>query len=106
LKKVGDKMKKFMFCLLCAISLFACKKNSEESVLHCGAYDVQIGITDDGNKMHANINGDVADLVLVPSASGAKYSGVLNDIVVVLWQKGENWTMLLDDEEIIDCRAK
>ena len=99
-------MKKIMLCLLCVIALFACKKNDADSVLHCGAYDVQIVITEDGNKMQANINSDVADLSLVPSASGAKYSGVLNDIVVVLWQKGENWTMLLDDEEIIDCRTK
>ena len=99
-------MKKFLIYVFCIFALVACKRDEAQHVWHCGAYDVQMNMSDDGNTLHANINGDDLDLLLVPSASGAKYSGVLNDIVVVLWEKGDLWTMMLDDEEIIDCRAK
>ena len=99
-------MKKFLICLMVVFIVSACNRSDETPIVHCGGYDVQMTIADDGNTMHANINGDELDLLLVPSASGAKYSGVLNDIVVVLWNKGNTWTMLLDDEEIIDCQVK
>ena len=99
-------MKKLMICLLCVLALVACKRNDSQPILHCGGYDIEMQMSDSGDKINANINGDDMELLLVPSASGAKYSGVLNDIVVVLWQKGESWTMMLDEDEIIDCRAK
>lgn len=99
-------MKRFLFCLLCVFALGACSHDDDKPVLRCGGYEVQMDFLPDGNSINANINGDELELVIVPSASGAKYSGVLNDIVVVLWQKGETWTMMLDEEEIIDCRAK
>ncbi len=99
-------MKKFLVCLLCVFVVVACKREEKTPILHCGGYDIQTDIEEDGNSMHANINGDDVDLLLVPSASGAKYAGVLNDIEVVLWQKGAEWTLMLDDEQIIDCTAK
>ena len=62
--------------------------------------------SDNGDTMRANINGDELELSNVVSASGAKYAGILNDTIVVLWNKGENWTLILDDETIIDCVGK
>ena len=99
-------MKKFLICLMCICALMGCKREEKTPILRCGGYDIQMDIAADGETMHANINGDELDLSLTPSASGAKYSGILNDIVVVLWQKGEVWTLMLDDEQIIDCSAK
>lgn len=99
-------MKKFLICLFCMFLVAACDHEEKTPVLRCGGYDIQMDIADDGNSMHANINGDELDLLLVPSASGAKYAGNLNDTVVVLWQKGAEWTLMLDDEQIIDCATK
>ena len=95
-------MKKFLSLFVFA----ACEHEENTPILQCGGYDVQMDITDDGNTMRANINGDELELSLGPSASGAKYTGTLNDTVVILWQKGDTWTMMLDEEQIIDCHAK
>ena len=54
----------------------------------------------------ANINGDELELSNVVAASGAKFAGILNDTIVVLWNKGENWTLILDDDTIIECESK
>jgi len=99
-------MKKFLVLLLCVFAVSACKRDEKTPVLQCGGYDVQMEISETGETMHANINGDELELTLGPSASGAKYTGTLNDTTVVLWSKGEAWTMMLDDEQIIDCTAK
>ena len=92
--------------MLCGFTIAACNRDEKVPVLQCGEYDVQMTVSDDGEKMHANINGDELELSLVPSASGAKYTGILNDITVVLWSKGDTWTMMLDEEQLIDCSAK
>ena len=102
----GFFMKKFLLCVLCVFALTACNRDEETPVLHCGGYDVQTSFSDNGETLHANINGDDVDLSLVVSASGAKYTGILNDTVVVLWSKGDEWTLMLDEEQIIDCGTK
>ena len=99
-------MKKILLCLLCVFAVAACKRDEGVPVLQCGGYDVQMTISESGETMQANINGDELELSLTPSASGAKYTGTLNDTVVVLWEKGDTWTMMLDEEQIIDCSAK
>ena len=99
-------MNRFLIVLLCLFTVSACNHDEKVPVLQCGGYDVQMNISDDGESMHANINGDELELSHVVSASGAKYAGILNDTVVVLWEKGGTWTMMLDDEQIIDCTAK
>ena len=99
-------MKKILLLLFVLVAVAACGKPDTKPVQHCGGYDVNMSISDDGAAMHADINGDELDLSLVPSASGAKYAGILNDTLVVLWEKGGVWTMMLDDETIIDCHAK
>lgn len=99
-------MRKVLICLLCICAVAACKREEKTPILRCGGYDIQMDIAEDSNTMHVNINGDDLDLSLTPSASGAKYVGILNDTEVVLWQKGAIWTLMLDDEQIIDCATK
>ena len=99
-------MKKLLIVLFSLFAVAACNRDENAPVLQCGGYDIQMTIAEDGNAMHANINGDELDMTLVPSASGAKYAGNLNDIEVVLWEKSNTWTMMLDEEQIIDCVSK
>ena len=95
-------MKKIFVLSLVLLSLAACKK--QENVFVCGDYNVQITISQDGEKMNAVINGDELELVHAISASGARYVGVLNDTNVELWNKGKDWTMFLNEEEPIFCK--
>ena len=99
-------MKNILLSLFVLMAVAACNNPDTEPVQHCGGYDVNMAIADGGETMRANINGDELELSLVPSASGAKYAGILNDTLVVLWEKSGVWTMMLDDETIIDCHAK
>ena len=100
-------MKRLILCMLCLCALVACNKNDSDGMRQtCGGYDVEMAFSDDGNTMRANINGDELELSHVVSASGAQYAGILNDTIVVLWNKGENWTLILDDDTIIDCTGK
>ncbi|MCM1294758.1 MAG: MliC family protein [Muribaculaceae bacterium] len=101
-------MKKCVFLLLGLLAVSACDKKSDSDVLvrQCGDYLVEMTFSDDGEKMHAVINGDALDLQIAVSASGARYVGVLNDTDVTLWGKGGDWTMFLNDEEPIICHQK
>lgn len=73
----------------------------------CGNYDVEFNFSDDGHTMYAIISGDAVDLSLAQSASGAKYTGTLNDTSVVLWGKGNVWTMFIGPEEtVVECTVK
>lgn len=101
-------MKCFIGLLLGCALMCGCDKKSDTDVLtrQCGGYLVEMTFSDDGEKMHAVINGDAVDLQIAVSASGARYVGVLNDTDVTLWGKGDNWTMFLNDEDPITCRQK
>lgn len=98
-------MKKvFLFSVICA-SLAACDgdKKSDVNIQQCGDYTVEITPSQDGDKINAVLNGDAVELTRSIAASGAKFDGVLNDTAVVLWSKGESWTMILDDDMVIEC---
>lgn len=103
-------MKKSIIFMLVLGCLTACDGNetvSQKNAYSCGNYNVEMEFSDDGAIMHAIISGDAVDLALTQSASGAKYSGFLNDTNVVLWGKGNAWTMFLGpDETIIECSIK
>ncbi len=102
-------MKKTLLFVFCAAAICACDKKSDDSsviVRQCGDYTVEITFSDDGDKINANINGDTVELVNVVAASGAKFDGVLNDTDVTLWNKGNDWTMLIDQDMMISCVAK
>lgn len=100
-------MRKILCALFCMGLVAACNQSDETvMVQQCGDYTVQMNFSDDGTTMHAVINGDALDLQNSVSASGARYDGTLNDTAVTLWQSGENWTMFLDDDTVIECNAK
>lgn len=103
---MGVFMRKIFICLVCAFAMTACDHDGGTVHRKCGGYDVDMHFSDNGDTMLANINGDELELSNVVSASGAKYAGILNDTIVVLWNKGENWTLVLDDETIIECESK
>ena len=101
-------MRKVLIAITASLALCACDKktDSDISTRQCGGYQVEMTFNDQGDAMHAIINGDEMDLTLSVSASGAKYDGVLNDTNVTLWQKGDEWTMILDDDMVIECDRK
>lgn len=97
-------MKKLMI-VMAVLGLVGCSSSDDADVVRqCGAYTVEMEFSDDGSSLHATINGDGVDLTNVVAASGAKYDGVLNQVPVTLWSKGDSWIMILEDEEIIDCK--
>lgn len=102
----GVVMKNIFICLVCGIALAACNQNDGIEHQKCGGYDVEMRFSENGDTMTANINGDELELSNVVSASGAKFAGILNDTLVVLWNKGEKWTLILDDDTIIECTGK
>ena len=102
----GFFMKKVLAILFCACALVACDHDDGIEHQRCGGYDVEMRFSDTGETMNANINGDELELSNVVSASGAKFAGILNDTIVVLWNQGENWTLILDDDTIIECESK
>lgn len=96
-------MKKILLCTLAVFTLVACERAPKSNIV-CGDYNIQMNFSEDGSMLHAIINGDDLDLTLAPSASGARYVGVLNDTNVTLWSKGDDWTMFLNDEDPIECK--
>lgn len=101
-------MKKIFLFAAIGAALAACGDNSDSDVIvqQCGDYTVEIKLTPEGDKINAVLNGDAVELVNTIAASGAKYDGVLNDTAVTLWSKGADWTMILDDDMVIECVAK
>ncbi|MBR1379978.1 MAG: MliC family protein [Alphaproteobacteria bacterium] len=96
-------MNKVIFVFVIALALVSCGKTDKNAVT-CGDYEVRMSINDAGDEMTAVINGDELILTLMPSASGARYVGILNDTTVTLWSKGRDWTMFLNDEDAILCK--
>lgn len=99
-------MKKFLVSMLCLAALGACSHDEKTPIQQCGGYDVQMTFADNGETMTADINGDIVELSRVVVVSGTKYAGILNDTLVVFLSDGEKWTLVLDDDQIIDCMAK
>ncbi len=93
-------MKKFAFIFLAALALTSCDKS--EKLMKCGDYE--ISKTLQGDMLTIVINGDEVVLKQTAAASGARYAGILNDTNVVLWNKGNHWTLFLNDEQPIDCK--
>lgn len=89
--------------VVAVLAVAGCDVKSDD-VLTCGAYDVRMVISDDGDTINANVNGDDVSLVRMVSASGARYVGVLNDVEITMWSKGADWTMFIDDGAPIFCK--
>lgn len=101
-------MKKIFLCLGACAALAACDADKKSDVImqQCGDYTVEITPSENGEKITAVLNGDSVELTNSVSASGAKFDGVLNDTAVTLWNQGESWIMILDDDAAVECVAK
>lgn len=94
-------MKKIISLIVLVGMLGACGQN--QAPLICGDHSVVIKLHDDGTKLDAEINQETVVLYLVASASGAKYDGLLGDEKITLWNKGDTWTMFVNDGDAIVC---
>ncbi len=94
-------MKKLFLFAGLLFALAAC--NDKPSLMTCGGYEVDIAMSDDGDEITAVINGDEMVLTRAISASGVRYVGELNDTIVTLWNKGDDWTLYLNDDEMLEC---
>lgn len=93
-------MKKVLFPLLAVLAVSACGKSDD--LMKCGAYEVTVALN--GEELTAVLNGDEVVLKQAVAASGVRYVGELNDTEVVLWNKGDDWTLYLADEDPIECK--
>lgn len=91
-------MKKIIGSLFLLSVLTACN-NSDK--ITCGDYEISISQKE--KSLDVVINGDPVTLQQAISASGVRYEGVLNDTNIVLWNKGSDWTLYLNDELPIEC---
>ncbi len=94
-------MKRHLFLIPCSLFLLSgC--DTPDDFMKCGEYEVKTEIHEDS--MTATINGDMVELKHMVSASGAQYEGTLNDVSVVLWNRGDDWTLILGNDSPIECK--
>ena len=104
-------MNKILLALFAVCCVAGCDKQTDTNVISqkCGEYDVEIKLSDTGDSINANINGDDILLTHAISASGARFVGVLNDTPITLWNKGAAWTLFIGDDDTavsMECDAK
>ena len=95
-------MKKIYFVFIGLLTLYGCEKS--DNVYVCDKYTVEITPAADGEKLTADINGDVVEMNIMPSADGARYVANLNDTEITLWNRGRDWTLFVGDDEPIVCK--
>jgi len=93
-------MKKPLFALIAAAALAACHESDD--FMKCGDFEVKTEVQE--NALAATINGDRVVLPQTISASGVRYEGILNDAKVILWNKGSDWTLYINDGDPIECK--
>lgn len=95
-------MKRLCFVFVGLLALTGCERANDTYV--CDKYTVHIALDESGEKLTADFNGDTVEMNIVPSASGARYVANLNDTEISLWNKGNEWTLFVDDQEPIRCK--
>ncbi len=95
-------MKNILIGLIAVLFVAGCDSSKPENIVQCGDYVVEYNLGVD-ETLTADINGDTVNMNLVISGSGAKYMGELNEVQVVFWNKGSDWTLILDDIDVINC---
>lgn len=95
-------MKKICFGFVGLLALVACEKS--DNAYTCGKYTVEINVNEVGDKLTADLNGDVVEMNIAQSADGAKYVANFNDTEIVLWNRGRDWTLIVGDEEPVLCK--
>ena len=89
------------------VLLAACdspKKEPERFSLKCGKYSVAVEIVDK-DKLNAAINGEKIQMFSAISASGAKYDGRGAVVKASLWNKGRNWSLIINNGRMIECKS-
>lgn len=97
-------MKKIVLFLFMSVVLCGCGDSDHGISVVCGNYDVNIKLGSDGTHLSALINNKPFDFILGISASGAKYNGIVNGNTVSLWNKGESWTMFVNEDIVFECK--
>jgi len=92
-----------LFFVICSL-LSACgERPLARANLTCGEFDVRVAVYAD--RLDSVINGQHVPMTHVISADGAKYEGISGNVTLSLWNKGESWLMLINDERGIDCKV-
>lgn len=97
-------MKKIILPVLLSIALCACESSDNGISVMCGNYNINMKISEDGSSLSALINSKPFEFILSQSASGAKYDASVNGNDVTLWNKGETWTMFVNEDMIFECK--
>ena len=79
-----------------------CEK--KDNIYVCDKYTVEITPAENGDTLTADINGDIVEMKIAPSADGARYVANLNDTEITLWNRGRDWTLFVGDDEPIMCK--
>lgn len=95
-------MKKICLVFIDLLVLAGCEK--KDNIYVCDKYTVEITQSVDGDTLTADINGDVVEMKIAPSADGARYVANLNDTEITLWNRGRDWTLFVGDDEPITCK--
>jgi len=95
-------MKKIYLVFIGLLVLAGCEK--KDDIYVCDKYTVEITQSVDGGTLTADINGDVVEMKIAPSADGARYVANLNDTEITLWNRGRDWTLFVGDDEPITCK--
>lgn len=99
---MGKKSTLCAFAFIAAFFVTGCGETPLSVVeLRCGDTDILAEVYQ--NRLEAIVGEHSLTLYQVEAASGAKYS----DETVVLWNKGENWMLIMDEdtdaEKMFDC---
>ncbi|MDR1207326.1 MAG: MliC family protein [Rickettsiales bacterium] len=96
-------MKKYILALS-VLALVACSDKAPEVIgMRCGEFDIVAQVSSDGTQIKTAINGQNVSMEIVESASGAKYEGANGEAKLSLWNKGDQWMMIVGDDQVFDC---
>ena len=93
-------MKKTLLFLMISVGLMSCDDSNE--LMKCGDFEIFASVEQDF--LLAIINGDKVVLDKTASSSGARYAGVLNDTAVIMWHQGQKWSLILNNDDPIECK--
>ncbi len=96
-------IKKMFLTIITAAVLLGCESKKADNLLICGDYEVQYELNNENETVSIDITGDKAVLQLAMSASGARYVGIINDIEIEFWNKGNDWILFVGQNDIFEC---